>query len=342
MRNSTICANILLLLTLLLVWGCDVHEWPHPSDTVPIHLRLDCQTDMAKWHHTYADGVVSEVGVQDPQPSERTEGELRYIVRAFDAAKGRTANRKAVAEFIFTKRLEEGYRHEQTISLPPGNYDIAVWADMRQSDQSNTYYNITNFASISLDGDYRACDDYRDAFGGSAPLTLVADIYDREPDTLDMVLVRPLAKFEFVTTDIVEFAEKQLKKSGATRTVDVGDYEVRFYYVGYIPISYNHFTDSPANADTGVLFSSSLEMLSEGEASLGFDYLFTYNYGTKIAVQVGLYDKQGEQLSLTEVIDVPLRRSHHTVMQGEFLLSEADGGVKVDPDFEGDHNVVIP
>jgi hypothetical protein len=29
-------------------------------------------------------------------------------------------------------------------------------------------------------------------------------------------------------------------------------------------------------------------------------------------------------------------------MQGEFLLSEADGGVKVDPDFEGDHNVVIP
>ena len=342
MRNSTIYTKILLISALLFVWGCDVHEWPHPSDTVPIHLRLDCQTNMTKWHHTYSEGGVREISASDATPSERESGELRYVVRAYAAEKARTSNREAVAEFVFTKRLEDGYHYEQTILLPPGSYDIAVWADMRQSAESNTYYNAASFASISLEGDYSACDDYRDAFSGSAPVTLVADIYDRAPDTLDVTLLRPLAKFEFITTDIVEFAEKQLKRAGATRTIDVEDYEVRFYYVGYTPTSYNHFADSPADAVTGVIFSSSLAMLNEREASLGFDYLFTYNYDTKVAVQVGLYDKQGKQLSLTEAIDVPLRRSHHTVMQGEFLLSEADGGVKVNPDFEGDHNVVIP
>lgn len=342
MRSSRLYSVILFAATLFVAWGCDVHEWPYPSDTVPLHLRLDCQTEMTRWEHTYAKGEVSELSLGDAEPSEREIGEMRYVVRAFAAENSRSSDREAVAEFIFTKSISDGYHHEETILLPPGNYNIAVWADMRGTTDDNTYYNIENFASISLEGDYRACDDYRDAFRGRGSVSLVADIYDRAPDTLDVSLMRPLAKFEMVTTDIVEFVEREIKRASATRTIRVEDYEVRFYYVGYAPISYNHFADQPANAVTGLLFSSLLSLLNEHEASLGFDYLFTYDYDTTIAVQVGLYNKQGKQLSLTEPIDVPLRRSHHTVLRGEFLLSEAAGGVVVNPDFDGDHNIVIP
>jgi len=45
---------------------------------------------------------------------------------------------------------------------------------------------------------------------------------------------------------------------------------------------------------------------------------------------------------LTEPIEVPLKRSHHTIMTGMFLMSEASGGVTINPDFDGDHNLIFP
>lgn len=342
MRSSAIYSNIMLVAVMLFAWSCDVHEWPSPSDSVPLHISLDCQTDMIQWHHSYHKGRVSEVGVDDTMPSERNSGEIRYIVRAFATENRRAANSEAVAEFVFTKDMANGYHHEATISLPPGNYNLAIWSDMTASREDSRYYNADDFSFISLAGDHRSCDDYRDAFCGRASVSLVADIYDRNPDTLDITLMRPLAKFEFVTSDIAEFTEKLIKGANATRTINSEDYEVRLYYVGYAPTSYNLFTDSPANAITNLFFTSSLALLNEREASLGFDYIFTYDYDTKIAVQVGVYNQQGKQLSLSEVVNVPLRRSHHTIIRGDFLFSDASGGVTIDPGFNGDHNIVIP
>ena len=61
-----------------------------------------------------------------------------------------------------------------------------------------------------------------------------------------------------------------------------------------------------------------------------------------VTVQIGIYDKEGTQLSLTDPIEVPLKRSNHTIMTGMFLMSQASGGVSINPDFDGDHNLIIP
>jgi hypothetical protein len=45
---------------------------------------------------------------------------------------------------------------------------------------------------------------------------------------------------------------------------------------------------------------------------------------------------------MTQPIEVPIRRSWHTILRGRFLMSEASGGVVIDPTFDGDFNLVFP
>ena len=109
-----------------------------------------------------------------------------------------------------------------------------------------------------------------------------------------------------------------------------------------MPCAYSMFTDKPVDSSTGVMFQSALKGLNDREASLGFDYVFVNGTESAITVQIGLYDKEGTRLSLTEPIRVPLRRNHHTVLRGKFLMSKASGGVTINPDFDGDHNLIFP
>ena len=84
-----------------------------------------------------------------------------------------------------------------------------------------------------------------------------------------------------------------------------------------------------------------MQRLSDTEAKIGFDYLFVGHEQAAVMVQIGVYDSAGEQLSLTEPIEVPIKRNHHTIMKGMFLMSDAEGGVAINPDFNGNHNLVI-
>ena len=176
------------------------------------------------------------------------------------------------------------------------------------------------------------------------------------PDTLDIAMQRPLAKFEFVTNDVKEFIDKESDRIASkandnesasnddtpTRTVNIEDYKVVFYYVGFMPDAYSMNTDKPVDSSTGVMFESTLRKLSESEATMGFDYVFVNGKNSAVTVQIGIYDNEGTRLSLTEPIEVPLKRSHHTIMTGMFLMSEASGGVTINPDFDGDHNLIFP
>ena len=109
-----------------------------------------------------------------------------------------------------------------------------------------------------------------------------------------------------------------------------------------MPHAYSIYTDKPVDSSTGVMFESTLRKLSESEATMGFDYVFVNGKESAVTVQIGIYDNEGTQLSLTEPIEVPLKRSHHTILSGMFLMSEASGGVTINPDFDGDHNLIFP
>ncbi len=345
---------IILLCGVFSLTGCDVHEFPDIPEKVPFNLRLNYDTDMTEWKYLYDGKKIIEEGMGDTYDTSKEYGSIRYVVRAYPVSDKQRAIQSVAQEFVFTKDIAEGFNHEMTLDLVPGDYDIMVWSDLVRQGGDTPFYSSENFAEISLQGNHKGNDDYRDAFRGSSSISLIADITERKPDTLDIAMQRPLAKYEFIATDLTEFIDKEhtraeaMSKAGtdngkavATK-VNIGDYKVVFYYVGFMPNAYSLFTDKPVDSATGVLFESRLNRLNETEASVGFDYVFVNGTESAVTVQIGIYDGEGEQLSLTDPIRVSLKRSHHTIMRGSFLMYEASGGVSINPEFDGDYNLIFP
>lgn len=343
-------------ITMAILTACDVHEWPETSEFVKCHLRLHYETDMTEWKHRYDGSKVIEQGYGNTYDNHRSHGKIRYIVRTYPVSeKMRTAS-DYTQEFVFTKDISEGYDHEVTLNLLPGNYNVMVWSDLVQTSGDTHFYDATNFAEIKLQGNHEGNNDHRDAFRGSNNITLEADIMDHIPHTLDITMQRPLAKFEFITNDVLEFINKESVRVAAkgsenkeassddtsTRAVSLEDYKVVFYYVGFMPKAYSINTDKPVDSSTDVMFESSLKKLTESEATMGFDYVFVNGKQSSVIVQIGIYSIEGTQLSLTEPIEIPLKRSHHTILTGTFLMSNAAGGVTINPSFEDDYNLIFP
>ncbi len=337
--------------------GCDVHEFPALPETVSLVLRLDYDTDMTEWEYSYDNdaNTVTEEGLGETYDNSLDEGSIRYVVHAYPQT-GQSTSETEPYVFEFSQSLNGVYDYEATIDLVPGDYEIMVWSDLSDGSGRDPFYNADDFAGIALQGEHAGNSDYRDAFRGSNTVTLVSTILDVEPDTLDIGMQRPLAKYEFITTDLAEFVTKEQARldalSAATKNdatmeddvstkVNIEDYKIVFYYVGFMPNEYSIFTDKPVDSATGVLFESELSRLSTTEASVGFDYVFVNGVESAVTIQIGIYDSAGTQLSLTDAIKVPVKRNHHTVMRGSFLMSEASGGISIDPGFDGDYNLVF-
>lgn len=344
---------IMLCMTLLLLSACDVHEWPEPPEYAKLHLRLNYETDMAEWNHTYDEDkeVVTELGMGKTYDNHQKYGKIRYIVRAYPTSEKQRAEQGKVQEFTFTKDISEGYDHRVTLDVLPGSYNIMVWSDLVETSNDAYFYDAEDFAEIMLQGTHRANTDHRDAFRGTNSISLMTDMKERQPDTLDIVMQRPLAKYEFVTNDVAEFIDKEstrvnsksaTNEDAPTRAVKLEDYKVVFYYIGFMPHAYSIYTDKPVDSSTGIIFESTLKELNDSEASMGFDYIFTNGTESAVTVQIGIFDQEDTRISLTAPIEVPIRRSHHTILKGRFLMTEASGGVYVNPEYDGDHNVIFP
>lgn len=358
--------NIIMYMLALLPFAfsmasCDVHEFPEVPEKVQFYLKLKCDitaANITEWNHLYDGDDVYEQGLGETYDNTHEHGRIRYIVRAYPVSSKQRTSQEYSQEFVFEKELADGYDYTAAFDLAPGDYNIMVWADIVRHSGDTPFYNADNFAEITLQGEHQGNNDYRDAFRGTARVSLVADIMEREPTTVEIDLQRPLAKYEFVTTDLTEFiskeqtrAEERNRAQGETKSVDnaapytrvnIEDYKVVFYYVGFMPDTYSMFTDKPVDASTGVLFESKLKALDAEKASLGFDYVFVNGTESAVIVQIGIYDSEGTQLAMTNPIEVPLHRNHHTIVSGSFLLQEVSGGIVINPEFDGNHNVIVP
>ena len=346
----------LICLPLLLLSACDVHEWPDTPEFVKLHLRLNYETDMTVWEHLYDGESVIEQGLGETYDNHLESGKIRYIIRTYPVSEKQRTSKNHTQEFTFTRNISEGYDHEVTLDLLPGDYNLMVWSDLAKNDRDAYFHHTDNFAEIRLQGEHTPNNDYRDAFRGSHNISLVSDIMERLPDTLDIKMQRPLAKFELITNDVVEFIEKEIvrvaskangnkpssEEDSESRTINIEDYKLVFYYVGFMPDAYSINTDKPVDSSTGVFFESKLKKLTESEASMGFDYVFVNDKESLVTIKVGIYDNEGTELSITEPIEIPIKRSHHTVLTGMFLMSEASGGITINPDYDGDYNLIFP
>ena len=366
-------------MILAVLSGCDVHDFPDshyfpgPSDTPgnsgrpddsgnkddsgdqnnqngeqnpllsKILVQLNYDVRMTMWEHSYDGNLVIERGLGESYDSYNDSGMMRYIIRACPVSKDRAVSARAAHEYQFIKDVKAGYDAEFSIDVAPGQYNIMVWSDfLRESD---IIYETGDFTGIMLDENSDMGDESNDAFRGTNDQSFSVNVQEDDIDTVKVVMQRPLAKFEFVANDLDEFVVKADTKQNSTKSssdININDYIVRFFYVGFRPDVYSMYTDKPVDSSSGVTFESTMSQLDSSEVKIGFDYVFVGDQSSDVTLQIGVFDRNEKQISMTKPIKVPLMRGRHTVMTGAFLTPDASGGVVLDPDYNGDHNVVMP
>ena len=131
----------IMCLPILLLSACDVHEWPETPEFVKMHLRLNYETDMTEWEHLYDGTSVIEQGYGETYDNHRDYGKIRYIVRTYPVSEKMRTTSDYTQEFVFTKDISEGYDHEVTLDLLPGNYNVMVWSDLVQTSGDSHFHN---------------------------------------------------------------------------------------------------------------------------------------------------------------------------------------------------------
>lgn len=333
------------VLSLLYMQSCDIHEFPEYPGTADFVLELDFNTDLP---------LYKEIFYSMSRSSNNPKAyDVRHIVSVHKQFPDGSYSRDA--DTLITYICDDVFNLdcERTLSLEEGTYNFFVWTDfIDEGSRNDNFYNTSDFREIILKDkkNHIGSCDYRDAFRGSqvGTVNIRRDELTSFDNRVVVNMVRPLAKFKFISTDYDLFVEKVLraeaekKEQGLiSRSVNPEDYNVIFRYTGFMPCSYNMFTDKPADSWTGVTFNGALTLLDSKEVELGFDYVFVNGSEAGVSVALEVYHKDGEFVASSPSIDVPLKRSKLTIVRGNFLTSTAKGGVGIMPDFDGEYNIEI-
>ena len=359
-RHATMLWHVLPVCALAV--SCNVHEWPAADMKVRVPLHLHFQTAMTQ--SEYIDNTLQNVHTSS---SIIANPRMRYVIRFYECAdESRASIHSAFTEFVFERDVDVLYDNDFIIDIAPADYTVMVWADfVESSDNDGYFYDASDFTSITKLKPHVGNTDYVDAFRGWADIDKQSLQRNTTPVIVEME--RPLAKYEFVSTDLREFLEQEIKAHAARNaannsdtadgnatddrgdmatdptigSIDLNAYRVMFYYSGYMPNTFNMFTDRPVDAVIGVAFEGKLDKLSDDEISLGFDYVLVNHMETTITVRVAIQNDAGEHVSLTKPINVPIQRNNHTIAKGRFLMEKATGNINIDVDYDGEYNIII-
>lgn len=341
MKYSIMSAIAVFLLSLS---ACNVHEWPKSEGKARVKLNLDFNTDIDEYLTIYAD----DLGRSSRSPEDY---DVRYVVKAHLFISETDYLEESFQTWVFTKDDVDDLNTTEYIDIAPGKYKIMVWTDfVEKGTKDDKFYAPANFSSISMTSEYDGNNDFRDAFIGSYDLDVdYSNLSVNNQLVANIIMNRPLAKYYFVTTDVEEFASRYISehslKDGTSAIVgkDQIDYtklSLKFRYTGYLPSVFNMHTNRPVNVITGVSFNSTITDVTDNEATLGFDYVLVNGKESSVAVAVELYDTDGTTvISMSSTINVPLVRGKYTIIKGKFFTQSEQSGCRIDPSWEGDHNV---
>ena len=214
-------------------------------------------------------------------------------------------------------------------------YTLAVWTDyVKAGTTDDLYYDTDNLQQVACTDPYTGSTPHRDCLYGTAALDLrqYRDEWNaRVQVKVDMV--RPLAKYELIATDVQKFLQKtQKQRAGGTA------YTITVSYGFYFPLGFNVLSGKPDRSEMGVAFTAPLTVTDNGsgECTLASDYIFVNGDESYVPLGIEIKDNAGNGISRTTGIDVPYRRGHLTTVRGHFLTNRYDTGIGIDPDFDDD------
>lgn len=372
--NSIYRAIATAVCTLVLA-SCGVHEIPNEKPvfperiTYPVVLYLDYNTELPLY-----------TTVEDKIPARASMAanyDVRYTIEIYEVIDTYLNTRLFYSREVMTRDDVNTLSHSRLINLPEGKFEIYVWTDYVDSGSTaDKFYNTTKFDVITVQN-HVGNNDFRDAFAGS----LKTDV---TPLTTELRVTsgRPVAKFNFITTDLDRFIDHLLEMeaeanaesnnnsntgggnssaadnsnsndlSGAesstsaqdpTRGIKIEEYKIVFRYSQFMPNEFDIFSYIPIYALPNITFESTIKPLSLTEAELGFDYVFVNGEEFTLPISLEVYDREGKRISGINPIEVPLMRSQLTTVRDNFLTSQASGGIGINPSFNGpDHIFEVP
>ena len=353
MRNRMKFKKIALLLIVLAATVSCVHEWPVPAPAnVILHLNFEGELPQ---------GPTMDFTTKADAPDNY---DLRYIIEVYpETGDGKYDQDTPYARYVYSKADISSLDSTITLNIMEGKYLFRVWADyVDNGSLEDKYYNADRFKYVKLLGrnenlPHTANTDYRDAFTGYTEIEVIRFGPKHPPVEGRIKMKRPVSKVVIITTDLdiwktkvlVNMYESMLQgsKAGETgnvelpTTVNLDDYVVKIHYPIYMPNAYNLIEDNTAWSDQDVTFESKLIQLNKEEASMGFDYVFAKPIDPRVDIAVSLHTKDGVQLARSQNMTIILEQGKVTTVKGSFLLEKSDGGVSINPDFEGEFNITI-
>ena len=330
---------IVALLTFGGLYSCDVHELPEGETRIAVALNLKFDTSLPLYktvdYNTKAD-----------YPAWQT----RYVVKLFKYSSS-TYNLTPDYSFVVTSADLSKLDHSVYLMAEAANYRVVVWTDfVPAGTQDDYFYDTSNFSEITLKGSYAGNEPMRDCFYGSADLEMAELLNYDSSFEADIQLSRPIAKFNFVSTDRDKFIDYWIQQSAIMNgsmvkiersQVDLGKFHVRFVYPQFLPNTFNLHNGRPVDSATGVRFTAPMAVMEDGNVDLGFDWVFVNPTESKVVVSLEIYDQNNNYISTISNIEVPLMRSQLTTVKGNILTNGLNNGVSIDPTYDGEFTVLI-
>ena len=286
-------------LAVLTMTGCDktVLEFPENGGIDPTLVNVNLTLAIDPKIESYEPSERSKV-------SEADLHDVRWIVEVFrDEIGGDLVEQRVLS----CEQAVDGHHTIRTsLTLHAARYQIVAWMDyVDDGSTADKYYHVNSLSSISVPeaGDYIGNEDHKDAYIAQQEIDL-KDYRDRWNATADatVTLQRPMAKIEFITTDIDKFLDELAARRAKAGTIaenllvknpDLSTIRVQVEYSGYFPSGFNAYTNKPNDARTGMSFGCNMTPLTDKEAHLASDYIFVNGSESAVKVDLTIRDSEG-------------------------------------------------
>ena len=333
-------AFILLMPFTILFAACGSDFTDDPDDNgkenpvakeYVVGLDLLFQTEMTiREYSATRSGSLTLISDSEKFDSRLNKGRMHLIIGIFDASKISLSS-LPVKTLEFNRSINESeYDFSTDITLPAGNYVAKVWCDFLDEGNENPFYTLFSFSQIMLTR-HEGNTGFQDCYSGSTSFK-VNEAESANGMLIAVSMSRPVGKYQIISEDFEEILNKEgIPRDEITSLV---------LYTGFYPDTYSIINDRLTDSLSG----ESYKMKPSGEISglIASDYMLMNAGGSSATAQIGLYDKSGTFIANSEVLFIPLERDFLTIIRGKLLYSSSDdGGFGLNPDFDGDFNIIM-
>lgn len=327
-----LCRYVCLILLLQGTTSCFVYEYPN-DDCTKVDLQLTI--NLCKETPYIYDNLI--LGRADDENLMR-----RYLIEVYSDA---PENNALVTKTVLYQNPNDSSAVSTTLILPAKKYKIAMWQDYVNAQKLNPYYETPSTKAIHLppvvlykgDTEQKKCA----STCIDADLTPYADLWHYQVEVND-TLRSPLARIEFITTDVDKFMEKYSRTSAPfDASVALQSFTAKIVYHAYLPSGFNVMTNRPNDSSLGYSCQTQIVQFSPKEARVGFDYVLINSHESHVEATLVIYDDKGNEINHSEPIKIPIKRGGTTLIYDEFLTKDAKSGVSIDAEFEGEINIYV-